>query len=235
MTKTLGVAGLIASGKSTVACSIIKRAKELGVLAYHFDADKETESVIKEHKDEIAALLGLEKQGDCEASLSPFKNAISDVVFNDSEKRKTYEKFIWRLLENRLLKEREQFFKGVKEGENALFIFDAALLFSADWDRFCDIVLKVVCDPAEREKRFISREKMASLPQKERKNAFFLIEKAFEIEKVIDIQHNRKIIYTMNNTNIAIPKVLELGVDVVLNLLFPGIDNRVYSFRMQKW
>lgn len=227
--KTLGVAGVIASGKSTVTSILVKMAKERGIMVCHFDADKETQSVIKEKQKDLENMLSISKS----SSFDEFKFRVRERIFEDDEKRKMYSEFIWSILKQKLLERRFLFEKECANNENALFVFDAALLFSACWDELCDLVLKVVADPEIRKKRFFERENMAGFSEKDKEKAFFLQEKAFDYEKGVDINRNRKIIYTLNNTNTSISRVLELEIDVILNMLFNRENTSVRKYNGQ--
>lgn len=227
--KTVGVAGVIAAGKSTITKLLVKKAQERGIEVCHFDPDRETQILIKENQGEIEAMLSIGES----KSFDEFKSKIISCIFRDDEKRKNYSEFIWQKLKAWLIERRLAFEKECTDKTNAMFIFDAALLFSASWDELCDLVLKVVADPEVRKKRFFEREKIAVLSEKDKEKTFFLQEKAFDDEKVIDINRNRKIIYTLNNTDTSISRVLELEIDVILNLLFGARDSSVRKYNGQ--
>lgn len=212
MNKTVGVSGIICSGKSTFVKTFTDLLAEKNIPFYHFDADKETHKVIDEHKREIKSIIKLENDED-----KPISKAIFDIIFNDAQKRAEYERFIWGKLEEKLLKEREKFFK---DKEKSVFLFDAALLFSANWDNYADMIIKIVSDTEDRCLRYIKRKKEGKLTSELLKNEFFLIEKAFEIEKKLDTQRNRKIIFTVNNTINIGDKPMLMEAKVLLETLF---------------
>lgn len=216
MKKTLGVSGIIASGKSTFVKEFLKGAENRGIKAYHFDADKKTSDVLKEHSKDICTKFSFAYT----PNFLELKKNIKEAILKDPHLNNDYQTYIWDILKKVLENERDAFFSSVNEDENAVFVFDAAFLFSATWDSLCDIIVKVVSDSDERKKRFMLRENGTCQSQKDKENAFFLEEKAFESEKIVDIYRNRKIIYTLNNTNTTLPCVLELEVKVVFDLLF---------------
>ncbi|HAL18386.1 MAG TPA: dephospho-CoA kinase [Spirochaetaceae bacterium] len=143
MVKIIAVAGLIGSGKSTVAKILNDR-----ISGFLFDCDKECEDIIR--KDDFKEVFGFSLNGD---DIITKKKFISDYIFGNEKKRKEYEKHIWK-------KCLEKFDKAVmKQGKRGckIIVLDAPLLFQAGFEKRADRIVLVEADFETRKARFVKR------------------------------------------------------------------------------
>lgn len=218
MYKTIGVSGAIASGKSTFVKAFISVLEERKVPYYHFDADKKTHDVIKNEHSYIAKMLGIKKSDfDTPDAERSFIKSIWEKILKSDDINTDYQKFMWFKLKQMLVKEQYEFFTNLQSNsaERGVYIFDAAFLFSDYWDAIADMVIKVVADKEERKVRYIERIKKNTnnkcINNSILSEQFERIEHIGEREKRLDRDRNRKIIFTMNNTNTTgdVPLILE--------------------------
>lgn len=139
----IGLAGGIASGKSTVA----RILEELG--AGIIDSD---ELVHEELADaEVVATFRRwwgDKVSAPEGGID--RRAMGDVVFEDAEERSRMESFLYPRLERRRREMMEQY---ERDGAVRAVVVNAPLLYEVGLDRICDVVIFTECDRSRRVRR----------------------------------------------------------------------------------
>ena len=125
--RRIAITGSIGSGKS-VACEYL-RSKGYDV----FDCDAENAELLKKGEEGYNAIKEVFPECIIDGKLD--KKVLSEIVFNDEEKKKILEMIMHPLILNRL-NERKDF---------PLFA-EVPLLFEVDWDNYFDTNLLIVTD-----------------------------------------------------------------------------------------
>lgn len=125
----IGVYGIIGSGKSTVA-RIFKDVYGFKII----DADSLGHKILDlpEVREKLIKEFGNIILRENKAEID--KNLLGDIIFTNKEKKETLERIVWKYMSKLIESE-------IKEGDKVLI--DAAVLFLAGWDRFCDYTIYV--------------------------------------------------------------------------------------------
>ncbi len=161
--KVIGIVGGVASGKSLVA----EQFRQLG--AEVLDGDREAHQVL--HEESVKAELR-KKWGEkvFNESGEVDRSAVAAIVFADTtqaaEELKYLEQLVHPKIGERLKRRMSQI---ENEQKTNVVVLDAAVMFKAGWDRYCDMIVYVDVDRQLRlerahrrgwsDKHFESREK----------------------------------------------------------------------------
>lgn len=143
--KLAAITGSIGCGKTTLA----ELAREMGFVV--FDVDKWSRSLYK-RSDYIRKIAEVfpetaDKNGFID------KRKLRDVVFNDYSRLKELEEIAHPFLKEKLKK---HLYKNRFSEE--IFFIDAALLFEAGWDKYCDLVIVADVDYETQKCRVMKRD-----------------------------------------------------------------------------
>ena len=146
MTRTIGISGGVASGKSTVTRILAS------IGAYVIDADVIGHDALKGHdvKRRIVSKWGagvLDDRGEID------RKRLSTIVFSTPEKRKDLEAIVHPIILDRI---REEIRLATAQGSDVI-VLDAPLLYESGLDAICDGVLFVDVDEGTRAARACER------------------------------------------------------------------------------
>lgn len=153
MNKTMivGLTGQTGAGKTTV--SDFLRRKEAAII----DADEVARYVTVQIKDcmmDLALAFGITiLNGD--GSLN--RRTLGKIVFGNREKLDQLNAVIFPYITNEILRRIEEY----KAQEIPLVFLDAPTLFEGGVDKYCDLVVSVVCPKEERLKRIMERDNLS--------------------------------------------------------------------------
>lgn len=141
----VGIAGPIASGKSTVSLFLA------GLGAREFDADAICHQFLR--KPEVVTQV-VEQFGtgvlDPNGLLNRWK--LGRIAFEESSKISTLNDILHPMLVEEIEREIQEIRR-----EGTMLVINAALLFEAGISEYCDYIITVVADPDTREKRAITK------------------------------------------------------------------------------
>lgn len=136
--RTIGLTGNFGMGKTTV----LNLFRESGL--YTFNSDEYVHNILKNPVivNKIAKVLGKDVLKASPTNISVNKNAVADIIFNDSQKRKAVEKIIHPgvLKEIQLTKSRI-----ARTVPSAVIVFEVPLLFEAGYEKNFDKTVLVYC------------------------------------------------------------------------------------------
>jgi dephospho-CoA kinase len=135
----IGITGLIAVGKSTVAGFF----KEKGAIV--FDADKIAKKILTENKKARIKLKKLFGEKVFENEKVLFEK-IAEIVFANNKKLRELNSIVHPLVERELK-------KLTRNCEKKIVVWDVPLLFESGLHRFCDKIVLVECSKKEQFKR----------------------------------------------------------------------------------
>lgn len=196
---TIGITGGIGSGKSVV--SRILRCN--GFIVY--DCDTRARSLMEEDK-QLKELLE-EKLGSFiyhqDGKLN--KNLLSQIIFNDKERRKLVNSIVHEAVRSDIKKKRKN--------TKGKFFIESAILATSGLDKYCDYIWLITSSERMRIKRIEKRDKL-DLKQ---------IEKRIHIqEEELDLLTKDKLIVIKNDYNNAL-------LEQVLNKTDKNINNQTYK------
>lgn len=142
---TIGIAGGIGSGKSTIATFF----QELGCMVSNADEHVHALLQTEDVRDQLVGWWGnaiLHSDG------SINRKAVSTLVFNDDSNRRQLESLLHPLVKEA----QEEKFASATQETKALII-DAPLLFESGLDECCDAIVFVEVSPETRQKRVLQR------------------------------------------------------------------------------
>ncbi len=153
MNKTMivGLTGQTGAGKSTVSKILAKN--EVMII----DADEVARFVTKENKDclvDLALAFGIVILNE-DGSLN--RRRLGKIVFGDAVQLNRLNSIIFPYI-TREIQHRIEIYR--KE-EYPLILLDAPTLFEAGVDRYCDLVVSVICPKEERLKRIMERDNLS--------------------------------------------------------------------------
>ena len=128
----IGIAGGVGSGKS----SVTKHLASLGAVS--LDADQIGHDVLDEIevKEQLAERWGASIMT---ASGEIDRDAVSEIVFGQRPESLSELSFLEKLIHPRIARRLEKRIKDLEQaGEFKILVLDAAVMFKAGWDRFCD-------------------------------------------------------------------------------------------------
>jgi dephospho-CoA kinase len=142
---TIGIAGGIGSGKSTIATFF----QELGCIVSNADEHVHALLQTEDVRNELVGWWGNEI---LHSDGSINREAISTLVFNDDSKRLQLESLLHPLARE---SQEEKFANATRETK--ALIIDAPLLFEAGLNECCDAIVFVEVSPEIRQKRVLQR------------------------------------------------------------------------------
>ena len=140
----IGIAGGVGSGKSSVA----KHLASLGAVS--LDVDQIGHDLLDEMevKEQLVGRWGGSITG---ASGEIDRAAVSEIVFGETPEALNELSFLEELIHPRIARRLEKRIKDLEQtGEFKVLVLDAAVMFKAGWDRFCDKFVFVEAAEPER-------------------------------------------------------------------------------------
>jgi len=140
----IGIAGGVGSGKSSVA----KHLASLGAVS--LDADQIGHEVLGEMevKEQVIGRWGASVRG---AGGEIDRAAVSKIVFGQTPEALNELSFLEQLIHPRIAQRLEERISELEQaGELKVLVLDAAVMFKAGWDRFCDKFVFVEAAESER-------------------------------------------------------------------------------------
>lgn len=190
----IGLTGGIGSGKSTV----LSFFKELGAATYV--ADIEAKKLMNSNSELIAdikMLFGESAYQNQELN----RNYISSIVFKNKEKLEALNSLVHP-------KVREDFKNYLKNIENTIVIYEAAILFESGSNKLCDYVITVFADFEDKIARIIKRDGVSKEQILERMQ-----------HQINDESKIRKSNFIINNTKLSDVKTQVKTIYNILNKL----------------
>ena len=140
----IGITGGIGTGKSTAAEYLIDKGFAL------IDADQIGRDLTAEGQpilEEIEEMFGcVSHDGQKGNGLILDRKALADIIFNDSEAKENYD----QLMHQEIIKVIDQMIKDLSKSNARGILLDAPLLFEANINDRCDVVILVTADMDER-------------------------------------------------------------------------------------
>ncbi len=183
--KVIGIAGGVASGKSFVTEGL----KQLG--AKTIDADVVAHEVLREPavKKKLHERWGddvLDDDGEINRS------AVARIVFAPTAKAADELTFLEQTVHPRIGERLNQQVEELRATETQAVVLDAAVMFKAGWDRFCDIIVFVDATDEKRleravqrgwtQEQFESREEAQEMLETKRSRADVVIDNSDSVE-----------------------------------------------------
>jgi dephospho-CoA kinase len=141
----VGLTGSIATGKSFVARCFTK----LGAAV--FDADESVHQLLTFGGEAVKTVRETFPTAYVEGEID--RKILGKIVFNDAEKRKTLEKIIHPLVDNK----RKEFLKKAEADKIKVVVLEIPLLFETQREALCDYVVVTTVDSYTQEKRALER------------------------------------------------------------------------------
>ncbi len=142
--KLAAITGSIGCGKTTLA----GLARELGYVVFDIDHWSRELYLRPAYINKVAAVFP-----DVAENGKINKKKLRDLVFNDREQLKKLEAIAHPFLKRRLV---EAIHKNGKY--DGVFVLDAALLFEAGWDKYCDLIIVADVDYEIQKQRVMKRD-----------------------------------------------------------------------------
>lgn len=135
----IGVTGIPASGKSTVASYVAKKCHGQVI-----NADKVGHAILRKAIIQRALVRRWGKNVLYKNELS--RKKIANIVFSSEKERLFLNKTLWPVLSQCIR-------KMINESKSTVIILDAAVLFEAGWDKYCSNTICVVAQEKQIKKR----------------------------------------------------------------------------------
>ncbi len=142
--KLAAITGSIGCGKTTLA----GLARELGYVVFDIDYWSRELYLRPAYINKVAAVFP-----DVAENGKINKKKLRDLVFNDREQLKKLEAIAHPFLKRRLVEAIRK--NGKYDG---IFVLDAALLFEAGWDKYCDLIIVADVDYEIQKQRVMKRD-----------------------------------------------------------------------------
>lgn len=142
--KLAAITGSIGCGKTTLA----GLARELGYVVFDIDHWSRELYLRPAYINKVAAVFP-----DVAENGKINKKKLRDLVFNDREQLKKLEAIAHPFLKRRLVEAIRK--NGKYDG---IFVLDAALLFEAGWDKYCDLIIVADVDYEIQKQRVMKRD-----------------------------------------------------------------------------
>lgn len=188
--KIIGITGLIGCGKTYLANLL----RSIGYTVY--DVDVWVRNLYK--KDDFLCVIKQNFPSVFDNNCFN-KKKLRDLVFNNDKELKKLEDIIYPRMKIKLKKLIRKF-----AGKQEFLFLDVSMLIKAGWDKYCDYIIVADVDKDIQIKRVIQRDNI----------------KKEEVEKIIDLQSDRLIMY-----NIA---------DYIINTALPDGINKVQLIKFLK-
>lgn len=188
--KIIGITGLIGCGKTYLANLL----RSIGYTVY--DVDVWVRNLYK--KDDFLCVIKQNFPSVFDSNCFN-KKKLRDLVFNNDKELKKLEDIIYPRMKIKLKKLIRKF-----AGKQEFLFLDVSMLIKAGWDKYCDYIIVADVDKDIQIKRVIQRDNI----------------KKEEVEKIIDLQSDRLIMY-----NIA---------DYIINTALPDGINKVQLIKFLK-
>lgn len=157
--RVLGLAGGIASGKSTVASLLLAEAERRGWRVAHLDADQTSRAVVAPGTAGLAAVIAHFGSDFALPAGHPQAGALDRaklgaLVFANPAARRDLE----ALLHPRIVAALQAALHDARRAGQQLALINAAILLELGLQSLCDAVLVVWCDPASQRQRLQERD-----------------------------------------------------------------------------
>ncbi len=144
--KTIGIAGGIGSGKTTIA----QVFKHLGIPVYCADTKAKK---LMQNSDEVRQQL-IENFGtQVYHNQTLQKNILANIIFNDGNARKIVNNIVHPVV-------RQDFLAWAKRQNTNFVMIESAIMFDTDFYKFLDVTILVLADEEQRINRIIKRDNL---------------------------------------------------------------------------
>jgi len=145
---TIGIAGAIASGKSTVSSLLAEKLGNCNII----DVDSLAKSIYRKDSSAIQGLVDIFGKKAVPDGIVPDFSLIGDIVFSDSSCMDRLNNLMFPKIRSEI----QSIIENKKK--DTIGIVDAAILFDCGLDKFCDYIILVCSETASRINRLVKKD-----------------------------------------------------------------------------